>query len=266
MIKARFARISEDDRMADPMYEWTDENVLEVDGVQFVAGNANRFLSTVDRFCLVKQRKLVESYLGLFEQVGAARILELGIFQGGSAALMALLRRPELLIALDLTEERVAALDELIADRGLQDRVHAVYGVDQSDTAALAAVLDAHAGGSDTPFDLIIDDASHLVGPTRASFNFLFPRLRTGGSYIIEDWSWAHIGYGLHLPDEQPLTHLVFELTMALPSNPGLIDEIRIDRDWAVIVRGDAPLDPDDFDISKRYSERGRDLLAAPER
>ena len=38
------------------------------------------------------------------------------------------------------------------------------------------------------PLDLVIDDASHLYGPTMASFEVLFPRLRPGGLYVIEDW------------------------------------------------------------------------------
>jgi hypothetical protein len=37
------------------------------------------------------------------------------------------------------------------------------------------------------PLDLVSDDASHLLRETRASFNALFPRLRSGGEYIIED-------------------------------------------------------------------------------
>jgi hypothetical protein len=37
---------------------------------------------------------------------------------------------------------------------------------------------------------------------------------------VIEDWSWAHVGYGAHRPTETPLTVLVFEITMALPSRP----------------------------------------------
>jgi hypothetical protein len=42
------------------------------------------------------------------------------------------------------------------------------------------------------PLDLVVDDCSHLYEPTRASFNELFPRLRPGGAYVIEDWVWAH--------------------------------------------------------------------------
>ena len=34
----------------------------------------------------------------------------------------------------------------------------------------------------------MIDDASHLLMPTERSFDALFPRVRPGGAYIIEDW------------------------------------------------------------------------------
>ena len=40
--------------------------------------------------------------------------------------------------------------------------------------------------------DLVVDDASHTYEETKASFEFLFPLLRPGGIYVIEDWSWAH--------------------------------------------------------------------------
>jgi hypothetical protein len=50
---------------------------------------------------------------------------------------------------------------------------------------------------------------------------------------------------------------------MALPSRPGLIDELRIDRDWALMVRGDGQFETADFDISACYSERGQALLGS---
>lgn len=245
-----------------PAVTWRAEEVLEVDGVQFVArGATNRFTSSSDRFCLVKRPALVAAYLQLLDDMRPATIVELGVYQGGSSALMALAANPEVLVAVELSEDRVPALDALISQCGLDERVHVHHGVDQGDAATVGRLVDGHLAGR--PLDLVVDDASHLVGPTRASFNTLFSRLRPGGIYIIEDWSWAHMGYGAHRPTETPLTLLVFEITMVLASRPGLIAELRIDRDWALVVRGDAELDPDGFDISACYSERGRALLAS---
>ena len=238
---------------------WQAEDVLEIDGVEFVARPHGRFTSTRNRFCLVKTPALVTTYLQLLDTMRPTAIVELGVYQGGSCAFMALAGDADVLVAVELRKGRVPALDGLIAERNLGGRVHVYHGVDQADAPELRRVVDQHLGSR--PVDLVIDDASHLVGPTRTSFNVLFPRLRPGGAYVIEDWSWAHIGYGLHRPHETPLTELVFEITMALPSRPGAIQEIRIDRDWAVIVRGDADLG-DDFDVSRCYSERGRALLA----
>lgn len=43
------------------------------------------------------------------------------------------------------------------------------------------------------PRELIVDDASHLGGPTTATFNLLWPCVTPGGYYVIEDW-WDHWG------------------------------------------------------------------------
>ena len=55
---------------------------------------------------------------------------------------------------------------------------------------ALASIVAKEFEGE--PIDLVIDDASHLLEPTRASFEVLFPRLRTDGLFVIEDWAWEH--------------------------------------------------------------------------
>jgi len=70
------------------------------------------------------------------------------------------------------------------------DRIAAVPGVDQADAARLSGLLDRYF--SDRTVDLAIDDASHLYGPTRTAFEVVFPYLRPGGIYLIEDWGWAH--------------------------------------------------------------------------
>jgi predicted O-methyltransferase YrrM len=242
--------------------EWIEDHVLRVDGVDLVARTTERFTSTPTRFCLVKPRDLVERYLALLADLRPRSIVELGIFQGGSVALSALVAQPEHLLAVELAPTRIAALDELVASRSLSDRVHVHHGVDQGDAARLTALLE-EAGIVAPELDLVVDDASHLVDPTRRSFEVLFPYLRPGGRYVIEDWAWAHVGYESHLPDEQPLSQVVFELVLALPSNPGLIADITIDHDWAVITRGDRPIDASTaFDLRSLVGPRGRGMLA----
>ncbi|GAA5051649.1 class I SAM-dependent methyltransferase [Nocardia callitridis] len=59
---------------------------------------------------------------------------------------------------------------------------------DQSDPAALAALAQEHG-----PFDIVIDDGSHENEHVRISFDALFPYVRPGGLYVIEDMQTAYI-------------------------------------------------------------------------
>lgn len=242
--------------------EWCADGTLVVDGVTFVPTppGAGRFASSSTRFCLVKRADLVRDHLALLAEARPRVVVELGVLEGGSTALTALVAEPDALVAVELTPPRSPGLADLVRARGLEEQVRVHHGVDQGDRESLNDLLDTSLG--DRAIDLVVDDASHSVEPTRASFNVLFPRLRPGGLYVIEDWSWAHLGYGAHRPGEVPLTTVVFEVVMALPSVPGLMREIRVTRDWVAVVRGDGPVDAAGFDLSAAYSDRGRDLLA----
>lgn len=57
------------------------------------------------------------------------------------------------------------------------------FYADQSDVASLEALK----AEIDVEFDVIIDDASHMYGSTISAFNSLFPAVKSGGVYIIED-------------------------------------------------------------------------------
>jgi predicted O-methyltransferase YrrM len=244
--------------MAAGRVEWATASDLVVDGVTFRIAPRERFASTEDLFCVVKRPDLVERYMVLLEDLRPRRIVELGIFQGGSTALIGLLTRPEKLVAVERSPERIVALDQVVERHDLAGRVVAEYGIDQADTAALLQLIDREF--DDEPLDLVIDDASHLVEPTEASFNVLFPRLRAGGLYVVEDWSWAHFGFGQARPESEPLTTFVYEVLNALPTPRGLIDEVRLDKDWAVIRRGSAEVEGE-YDISRRSNARVRDLV-----
>jgi hypothetical protein len=72
-----------------------------------------------------------------------------------------------------------------------QPRVTTLRG-DQSDGDFLAGIAAEYG-----PFDLIIDDGSHINEHIHASFNALFPHVRSGGLYVIEDmWTSYLPGYG----------------------------------------------------------------------
>src|SRR5262245_38370726 len=141
-------------------------------------------------FSIQKDPSHIDAHLEIVERFRGENVVELGIAFGGSCALTALVTPPRKLVAVDLKSDRVEALDQLIAERGLGDRVRLHYGVDQADRGRLAAVLDDELG--DEPLGLVIDDASHRLDETRASFETLFPRLRPGGLFVIEDWNHQH--------------------------------------------------------------------------
>jgi hypothetical protein len=68
-----------------------------------------------------------------------------------------------------------------------------MFEINQSDSEKLTNL-----GKSDGLFDLIIDDGSHVRTLTENAFNCLYPFLKPGGKYIIEDWGagyypqWQH--------------------------------------------------------------------------
>ena len=53
---------------------------------------------------------------------------------------------------------------------------------DQADLEAVAAVATKYG-----PFDVVVDDGSHVSKLTRGTFDVLFPHVRPGGLYVVED-------------------------------------------------------------------------------
>jgi cephalosporin hydroxylase len=54
---------------------------------------------------------------------------------------------------------------------------------------------------SDTKFDVIIDDGSHICKDVIQTFEYLFPKMKAGGCYIVEDIHasyWKEYGGNLH--------------------------------------------------------------------
>jgi predicted O-methyltransferase YrrM len=258
-----------------PEVIFLDQSLLRVDGVDFQCclkggGLGEPLPGSLPVF---KSRDLVETYLGLRDRLAAPVIVELGIYRGGSTALLHALFQPERLIAIDRTAEPAEALSSYIASRDLQSVVRPRYGVDQADRATVAAIVAEELAGRG--IDLVIDDASHQYAPTLASFETLFPRLRPGGLYVIEDWDCHHraadfragatgesgpswtsafvraVENSVANPDTDPrLVRLPLELLLARASNRDVIRDVTVMDKLVIVRRGEEALDPATFRLA----------------
>ena len=220
--------------------------------------------STPTRFVLPKTLEMVSAYYALGQKTEIRNIIDLGIFKGGSSALFHCLFHPHRLVAVDINTDRVTALDAYIESRNAGAVIHPHYEIDQSDRPRLQSLIEQEFQG---PLDLAVDDASHAYEPTRASFNALFPYLREGGFYVIEDWGWAHWDRWEHLPPDyqtsgalypgQPaVTNLIVELVMAAATSPSLIPNVSVTFNMAIIEKGSQQIDPKTFDIANYHVAR----------
>ena len=75
------------------------------------------------------------------------------------------------IVAFDTGEKRLALDPRIQVRKGSQD-----------DPVFLAQMSEEHG-----PFDIVIDDGSHIPKHVAASFNILFPKLAERGYYVIED-------------------------------------------------------------------------------
>ncbi len=265
----------------------TETRVHDGEALRFRVGatefdSSHAFGSSPDRFLIRKHRALVEAYLDGLTRTPTPNVVEVGLADGGSMALAALATEPRRHVGLELDENRLAALDALLARHGVDDRFATHFGVDQADRQRVAEIVDAEFGGE--RLDVVIDDASHLLGPTRTSFEVLFPRLRPGGIYFIEDWSWDHLialRFAAALREEgagdqddivsmlpvstadraaaalatTPLSILILELTFAVAESDQIVAGIDIGP-WAVsVTRGPADLDPRAFRLTDAFSD-----------
>jgi hypothetical protein len=189
-----------------------------------------------------KTKGLVDDYARFWKprNFAANRVLELGIWKGGSVMFWFEYFQPRRHVAVDLMRwEDSAYFRRWVQSRRLEDRVRTYWGVDQADAGSLREIVRREFGGS---LDLVIDDASHLYGSTKSSFETLFPLLRSGGLYVIEDWAWEHWP-DYQAPDhawasQRAPTELIFELVQAAGTNNGLIRDLSINKAFAVVERG----------------------------
>lgn len=100
------------------------------------------------------------------------RLLEIGVAEGRSLATWRQLLPDTLVVGVDIVPQC------LTSNRPGSP----VLWANAAEPAHMWAVTALHG-----PFDVIIDDGSHIHDDVRIAFEELYPRLRPGGIYIVED-------------------------------------------------------------------------------
>ena len=237
------------------------DDAFKISDVEYVCRPMRgRFASTPGRFCLIKTRWQVEWYADLLRDLAPRGILEVGLYDGASMALAAELARPDKIIGIDRRPLSTDALDDFIARKRLDSSVRPFYGVDQTDRDALDLLVRTEF--CDLPLDLVVDDASHLLDATRITFNCLYPYVPPGGTYVIEDWPMHKPLAAAASKGAPPLTMLAFELILACSDRSDAVAAVSLNRNYVVVTRGEAVLDPQSFDLADCLGPSARSLLA----
>ena len=243
-----------------PKIEWTD-SAFELNSYRFIQewgakiGDLN---PEFPAFALMKTRGNVQAYVDFLDGRRCDRILELGIMKGGSCVFFNELLKPSLHVAVELEKalpRSLSAYVEVVARD--KRRLLPVMGVSQADIGAIKAVI------GEEPLDFVVDDASHDYALSRASFEGLFPLLRPGGVYALEDWGWAQWGGEWDKPDHAwaslpALSNLVLEICLICTSYSHIVSSVHVTPVTTFIIRGQAAIDQ--LVVTEAYRARGRKL------
>ena len=125
----------------------------------------------------------MDVYEPLFKELSfAKKILEIGVYKGGSLRLLQSYFPNSNIYGLDL------GYNEEYKQNG--DNFNVIFGNQENreDLEDLIVVIDDE-------LDLIIDDGGHTMRQQQISFGFLFKHLKKGGVYILEDLHTSRYGF-----------------------------------------------------------------------
>ncbi len=111
------------------------------------------------------------------------KLMEIGVFNGSSLRMWREFFQNGQIIGVDNKPHTL---------KHAGDRIEVVFG-DQSDEDCLRAIAKDHG-----PFDVIVDDGSHIWSHQILTLQTLLPAVNSGGIYIIED---MHTSFGSYVDD-----------------------------------------------------------------
>lgn len=124
-----------------------------------------------------------EGLIGHLRSKPKLNVLEIGVYDGASLRMWSDYFPNAMIVGADIDPRTLAFATS-------QCRVEMV---DQSDVAQLMRVATTHG-----PFDLVVDDGSHQWDHQITSLRTLYPFVKPGGYYVVED---IHTSYGVLAAD-----------------------------------------------------------------
>ena len=243
--------------MGSEIIEEANDTGFWARGTRFDFFNERGQKTSDESVVILKSPPFLRKYDSFFANLPSRNVVEVGIAEGGSLIYFALAYPQLRFVGIDLRAENLAVLRQ-IERLGLSDRIKLYYGVDQADGARINRIISENFG--DEPLGAVMDDASHFYEQSKKTFEATFWRLAPGGTYFLEDWSWAHeagrqdSGWN----DRLSCANMLFELLMVLPSQSALIPDIKIDKNIAYITRGSKAVTK--FKIDDLILSRGKKL------
>ncbi|MFM7182113.1 MAG: glycoside hydrolase family 99-like domain-containing protein [Verrucomicrobiales bacterium] len=247
--------------------KWLDDSSIQIENATLLlASDQDLHLldSSPKEFILGKTTSMVHLLLGWIDEIRPKRIVDIGVFKGGSVVFLHASCTPEKLVAIERNTVKCEPLEEYLKTADTDNSVSVRYGVDQADLSALESIYSEEFGNEN--IDMVIDDASHFLYQTRESFRFFFPRLRPGGYYIIEDWGWAHWPEdcwqkekgGEYFKNKDPLSNLLMELMILSASAPDVVESLWVNKNQVLVKRGprklESPFSPEAFVLNREIA------------
>jgi cephalosporin hydroxylase len=238
---------------------WTSEREFKIAGINFCCALHDYALRTNDeRIVILKNRTVLEDYISVLGATPPGNVLEFGIFQGGSPVLFSLMFGLSKFVGIDICK-RADNVESFLEKHPIGKRIKTYYEVSQADREAVIEI--AKNEFREKPIDLIIDDASHEYELSKATFETVFPLLAPGGTYVLEDWGWAHWPGSTSFQAKTSLSILLFQVIMLCASRQDIIREVRVLPSFAFIKKGNNPPSLDGMTLEKLYNIRGMQIL-----
>lgn len=144
----------------------------------------------------------------MFERYAEIKILEIGVLDGNSLKTWKDYFYNAKIVGIDINPD---------CSQYVEERISVEIG-DQTDPEFLKKVVEKHG-----PFDLILDDGSHMNDHVVFTFKELFPTLKNGGTYVVEDCGtsyWESYGGGRYKEDSM------------IEYFKGVVDEVNFFGEW----------------------------------